>query len=315
MSERICIMGGTGFVGRYLAARLNAMQIPAKILTRARAKHRDVLVLPRIRVVEVDVQDYARLKQEFAGCDTVINLVGILNEQDRFGSEFHKVHVGLTRKIADAAVSSGCRRLLHMSALNADHKSAKSFYLKTKGIAEDYVHTFCRNVKVTSFRPSVIFGPGDGLLNRFAGLLQWTPYFFPLACPQTRFAPVYVGDVVDQFINAINDPATYGKRLELCGPDIYTLQELVEYTAQLLNLRRKVVGLPDGLAKLQAAVMEQLPGKPFSLDNYYSLQKDSVCSGKVTPQPTSLKAIAPGYLTPRDTRRQYDRFRREAHRN
>jgi nucleoside-diphosphate-sugar epimerase len=312
---RICILGGTGFVGQHLAARLNAMQIPTKILTRARAKHREVLVLPGIRVVEIDVHDYARLKQEFVGCDTIINLVGILNEQGQFGSEFHKVHVGLTRKIADAAISSGCRRLLHMSALNADHKSAKSFYLKTKGIAEDYVHTFCRNMKVTTFRPSVMFGPGDSLLNRFAKLLKWSPYFFPLACPRTRFAPVFVGDVVDQLIAAIDNPDTYGKRLELCGPEIYTLRELVEYTAQLLKLRRKIIDLPDALARLQAAVLEHMPGKPFSMDNYHSLQKDSVCKGKATPMPTSLKAIAPGYLTPRDTRRQYDRFRQQAHRN
>jgi NADH dehydrogenase len=307
--HRICIMGGTGFVGRHLAARLNELQVPAKILTRRRERQRAVLVLPLTQVSEINVYDYERLKQEFTGYDTVINLAGILNETEHSGAGFHKAHVNLTRNVVDACVSVGCKRLLHMSTLNASGTHPSSFYLRTKGMAEDYVHTYARGIKATSFRPSVIFGDGDSFFNRFAALLRFAPYYFPLACPNTRFAPVYVGDVVTQFINALDDPATYGKRLELCGPETYTLKELVAYTAELLGLSRKIVGLPDFASRLQAAIMEYLPNKPFSLDNYHSMRKDSVCSNGIVMH-TSLKAIVPTYLLNRNVRKSYDLFRR-----
>jgi NADH dehydrogenase len=157
----------------------------------------------------------------------------------------------------------------------------------------------------------VIFGEGDSFFNRFATLLKLAPGLFPLACPDTRFAPVYVGDVVNQFLDALDNPATYGKRIDLCGPETYTLRQLVEYTAELLGLRRKIIGLPDFASRLQAAVMEYLvPGKPFSLDNYHSMQKDNVCNNGVIAT-TSLKAVVPGYLLNRNTRKRYDLFRQE----
>jgi len=311
MSEhRICIMGGTGFVGRHLAARLNELQIPAKILTRRRDRQRAVLVLPLTQVVEINVYDYERLKKELTGYDTIINLVGILNESGHSGAGFHKAHVSLTRNVVDACISAGCKRLLHMSALNANGNHPSSFYLRTKGMAEDYVHTFARGIRATSFRPSVIFGDGDSFFNRFAGLLKLAPYYFPLACPDTRYAPVYVGDVVQQFIAALDDPSTYGKRIELCGPETYTLRQLVEYTADVLSLRRRIVGLPEFAAKLQASVLEYVPGKPFSLDNYHSMQKDNVCSNGFVAA-TSLKAVVPGYLLNRNTRNRYNLLRQE----
>lgn len=304
-------MGGTGFVGRHLVARLTELQIPTKILTRRRERQRSVLVLPFTQVVEMNVYDYERLKKELAGHDTVINLVGILNESGHSGAGFHKAHVSFTRNVVDACISVGCKRLLHMSALNANSSDPSSFYLRTKGMAEDYVHTFARGIRATSFRPSVIFGEGDGFFNRFAGLLRLAPYYFPLACPDARFSPVYVGDVVDRVIAALDDPATYGKRIELCGPETYTLRELVEYTAGLLGLNRKIIGLPDSASRLQALLMEYLaPGKPFSLDNYRSLQKDSVCTNGMVMS-TSLKAVVPGYLLNRNTRGRYNLFRQE----
>src|SRR5690606_24072415 len=131
-----------------------------------------------------------------------------------------------------------------------------------------------------------------------------------LACPQARFAPVYVGDVVERIVSSLDDPETWGRRLELCGPEIFTLREIVEYTAQTLGLRRKIIGLPNFLSQFQAVLMEYfVPGKPFSVDNYYSLQLDSVCRC-APPLPTSLTAIAPGYLANRNSRSLYNRFRR-----
>jgi len=146
----------------------------------------------------------------------------------------------------------------------------------------------------------VIFGPGDSFLTRFAGLLRHTPLVFPLAWPKARFAPVYVGDVVEAYTRCLEQRLGAGTRYVLCGPKVYTLKELVRYTARLTSLRRLVLGLPRPAAWLQAALMEWLPGKPFSLDNYRSLKVDSVsdADGLATLgiAATPLEAIAPTYL-------------------
>ncbi|MGH8372082.1 MAG: complex I NDUFA9 subunit family protein, partial [Gammaproteobacteria bacterium] len=149
------------------------------------------------------------------------------------------------------------------------------------------------------FEPSVIFGPGDSFMNRFAGLLRLMPVF-PLACPDAKFAPVYVGDVADAFVRSYADATTFGRRYSLCGPKVYSLLELVQLAARSVHLSRWVIGLPGWASWLQAAMMEWLPGKPLSLDNYNSLKLDSVCSADnlssfgITPTP--LEAVLPGYL-------------------
>lgn len=312
--HRICILGGTGFVGRHLAARLNGLGFRVRIPTRNREKHRPLLVLPKTEVIETDVYDTAALRAHFQDCRTVINLVGILNERGHSGNGFRKAHVELSRRVLEACKQSKVEQLLHMSALHADAASGPSIYLRTKGEAEDYLHTFHGNVRITSFRPSVIFGPGDGLFNRFARLLKLTPWFFPLACARSRFAPVYVGDVVQQFVQAMGNADMHRKRIDLCGPRSYTLKELVEYTAGLLQLKRRIVELPDAIAVCQAFIMEYfVPGKPFSLDNYHSLQIDSTCEQSLI-QPTGIESIVPGYLANKHQRNRYNLFRREARR-
>ena len=142
------------------------------------------------------------------------------------------------------------------------------------------MHT-AKALKVTSFRPSVIFGPGDSFLNRFAGLLRLTPGVFPLACPRARFQPVYVEDVVRAFVESLGNHKTFGQRYDLCGPKVYTLREIVEYVARLIGRRVRILGLNDRLSRLRAA-MEFAPGA-VSLDNYHSLQVDSVCQGEFPP--------------------------------
>lgn len=312
--HRICILGGTGFVGRHLAARLNRLGYRLRILTRNREKHRPLLVLPLAEVVEADVYDVPALKTQFQGCRTVINLVGILNEHGHSGNGFRKAHVELSRKVLDACKQSHVEQLLHMSALHADAARGPSIYLRTKGEAEDYLHTFHGKVHVTSFRPSVIFGPGDSFFNRFARLLKLTPWVFPLACARSRFAPVYVGDIVEQFVRTIGNADLHNKRIDLCGPKSYTLKELVEYTAQILQLKRRVIALPDSIALIQALLMDYfVPGKPFSLDNYHSLQIDSTCEHGITLT-TGIESTVPGYLVNKTQRNRYNLFRRQARR-
>ncbi|MGD2055529.1 MAG: complex I NDUFA9 subunit family protein [Gammaproteobacteria bacterium] len=318
-NHTICILGGTGFVGHHLANRLARQGNTVQILTRRRERHRALRIHHNIRLIEANVLDPEMLQQQFTGVSAVINLIGVLNETGGADGSFQAIHAELPRRIAQAAVHSGVPRLLHMSALNADPGERNSRYLQTKGIGEDHAHAAAeQGLAVTSFRPSIIFGPGDSFFNRFATLLRLTPLVFPLACPASRFAPVYVGDVTGAFCRALEDDATRGRRLELCGPETRTLRELVEYTRDLLGMKQEIIGLGDGLSRLQARVLGLLPGRPFTMDNYHSLQKDSTCRENALPAlgipPTPMAAVVPGYLADRTTRGRYDSYRRAARR-
>jgi NADH dehydrogenase len=293
----VCILGGTGFVGRHLVNRLARDGVRCRVLTRRPHRHRHIGVAPGAALVEANVHDRDALIREFAGHDAVINLVGILNQGG--GETFRHAHYELPVAVLAACQSAGVPRLLHMSALNADAQRGPSEYLRTKGAAEDYLHQNAGTVAVTSFRPSVIFGPDDSFFNRFAALLR-IPGPFPLACPDARFAPVYVGDVAEAFARSLGDPATVDQRYDLCGPRVFTLRELVDYTARAMRLRKPLIGLSDSLSRLQAKVLGVLPGRPFTMDNYNSMQMDSVCAedglGRLGITPTDVDTIVPYVL-------------------
>jgi NADH dehydrogenase len=316
-SHTVSILGGTGFVGRFLATRLSEAGHDIVIPTRRREQQRDLLVLPTVRLVQGDIQDAAFLRTQFEDRDVVINLVGILNESGRSGKGFARAHAELPATIVRVCHQTGVKRLLHMSALHASPE-APSFYLRTKAQGEDTVHSANGpNFHVTSFRPSVIFGPGDSFLNRFAGLLRLTPWLFPLACPEAKFQPVYVENVVSAMVQALDNHKTFGKRYDLCGPRVYTLRDLVNYVAKLIGKRVYILGLNNRMSWLQAAALEFAPGKPFSLDNYRSLQIDSVCTSGFPAvfdvSPASVEEIAPTYL-PSRTSDRLSSLRRLAHR-
>jgi NADH dehydrogenase len=311
--SRVCILGGTGFVGRHLCVRLQRAGIGAVVPSRRPQRHPWLAPLPLVSVVEADLRDTQGLAGLMKGCQAVVNLVGILNE-GRDGS-FRQVHVELVDRLVDAGRAAGIHRFLHMSALNADEAKGASLYLRTKGEGENRAHTLGgASMAVTSFRPSVVFGPGDGFLNRFATLLRLTPGPFPLACPESRFAPVYVGDVAEAVLRSLEDRRTHGRHYELCGPRVLSLRELVEYTARQLGVRKRIVGLPDFAARLQARIFERMPGKPFTYDNYLSLQVDSVCRENgleaLGIEPTDLDAVAPLHLGRRSQRARLSMLRR-----
>jgi NADH dehydrogenase len=316
--DTICLLGGTGFVGQHLVHSLTGAGYRVRVLTRRRERHRALLVNPAVTLIEADVHSEDTLRQQFSECDMVINLVAILNDSAKDGSGFHKVHVELPEKIVAAAVATGVPRLLHMSALNADPADPHCRYLKSKGEGEQIMHAAADSgLVVTSFRPSVIFGPGDSFFNRFASLLKLSRPLMPLACPDSRFAPVYVGDVCAAMLRSL-DNATGGERLELCGPETRTLEALVGYTRDQLGICCAIVGLGDGASRLQARVLGMMPGQPFTLDNYHALQHDSVCTENALPglgiTPTPLDAIVPAYLGNHTARGRYNEFRREARR-
>ena len=277
--------------------------------------------MPTVEVFDADVHDESILNRFFADQDAVINLVGILNERHDNGKGFYHAHVELADKVIRACRKQGIQRLLHMSALNADPATGSSYYLRSKGEAEHRVHA-APELNVTSFRPSVIFGPEDSFINRFASLLKLTPWVFPLACPDARFAPVYVGDVASAFTRSLNDPTTYGQRYNLCGPHEYTLRQIVGRIADTLGIKRRIIPLGRISSALQANLLEYAPGKPFSRDNYRSLQMDSTCpeGDRVLREvfgiePAALEAVMPQYLLHKTYRDRYQIFRGMARRD
>jgi NADH dehydrogenase len=315
--RKIALLGGTGFVGKQLAQQLIKIGWQVKILTRRRERHRELLVLPNLQLVTANVHDLEQLKAQLADCEAVVNLVGILNEAGRDGAGFSKAHLELAQNVVAACQANNIKRLLQMSALNADRNGA-SHYLRTKGEAEDMVHA-CQDLAVTSFRPSVIFGENDSFFNKFAKLLRIPSRVFTLPSAEAKFAPVWVNDVVDAMIATLDNPIHYGQRYNLCGPQVYTLKELVALTARWLGVKRYIIGLKDKGSYWAARTMEFIPGKPYSMDNYLSAKMESVCGENnhfaqlgITPQ--SLEMIMPKYFTPTTSKAFYSQFRCKARR-
>lgn len=301
---RILVIGGTGFIGRHLVARLSSLQHQLTVPTRRYGSARDLLVLPTVTLLESDIYDDASLDQLVQGQDAVINLVGILHG-DRgqpYGAEFARVHVLLPQRIAQACVRHSVPRMLHISALGADSHGT-SMYQRSKGDGEAAIQKAFEaghDDAWTIFRPSVVFGPEDQFTNLFARLARFLP-FLPLAGANVRMQPVYVGDVVNAIVTALGSSHTGGKIFELGGPQTYTMGEIARLCAAWSGHPRPVFGIPMGIGRMQACFFECLPGHPLmSRDNLDSLKRDNVCDQPMDPVlgvvPTGLEAVAPGYL-------------------
>lgn len=311
--RHIVIVGGSGFIGRHLAARLANAGHRVTVTSRNAAAHRELRLLPGLRLLAVDPHADGALAAAFAGADAVVNLVGILNERGFGGKGFKRAHVELTARLLAACQAAGVPDLVQMSALRAGE--GDSHYLRTRGEAEALVRASGLRWRIV--RPSVVFGPGDGLFNRFAGLLRWLPAL-PIARPGARFAPVHVGDVVEAMVRCLERPDTAGGTFELYGARVMTLREIVRYTARHLGLRRWVIGLPDPLGRLQALVGDLLPGKPISSDNFRSLKLDSVGSrdglAALGIVPTPVDAVVPQMLAGGRHQARLDQHRQHARR-
>jgi len=305
--QRIVVLGGSGFVGRHIVARLVASGARTVVPTRSRERARHLLMLPTVDVVEANIHDPITLERLAAGAGAVINLVGIISEV-RHG-EFDRVHVELARKTVAACRAGGVQRLVHMSALNA-HPQGPSRYLATKGEAEAIVAA--SGLDWTIFRPSIVFGREDSFLNLFARLEALLPVIM-LACPNARFQPVWVGDVAEAFVRALGAERAWGERYALCGPRVYTLRELVAYVGEVTSHNRPILPLGPRLARLQARILELLPGKLLTRDNLASMTVDNVCDcaypDLLGGPPTALEAVVPAYLAPASARSRYARLR------
>jgi NADH dehydrogenase len=309
---RIVLLGATGFLGHYVLPALSGDGHHCLALTRYRPGCRDLAVLPRVTVTQQGQWDTEALSQRLEGADAVVNMVGILNEKGRKGDGFRKAHVELLEHAIGACRDAGVGRFVQVSAVGAGQ--GESHYLKSKGAAEELLRA-AKDLDVTIIQPSVIFGRGDAFFNRFAALLRMAP-FLPLACPDARMQPVWAGDVAALIARVMDEPSAFGQTLTAVGPRSYSLRELVEFTARTAGLKRKVIGLPDWAARLQASVMDFVPGKPFSTDNYRSLQTPNTSDDngllRFGIRPRSIESLVPDYLGKGKHQRRLDAARRVA---
>ncbi len=310
--KKIVVLGGAGFVGSCLVTKLDEAGYQVKVLTRRRESAKHLILLPKCEVVECHLPNTYALKDELKGYDAVINLVGILHEDGN--STFEAMHHQLPRRVAQICEELNINRLLHMSALQANIH-APSQYLKSKAMGEATINEFSKKFDITIFKPSVIFGRGDSFINLFANLVKFLPVIF-LAKPKAKFQPIWVEDVAQCFMNALENTATYGKTYELGGPSVYTLRELVQKVMAILGRQRPIFGLTDTLSMAQGFMLELMPIKLMTRDNIRSMQVDSICSVQIAPElgivPTSLDVIVPEYLLNASPRAAYDAFRRAA---
>lgn len=312
--KKVLLLGGSGFVGTYIANRLSQRGMEVTVPTRRRERTKALIIQPNVEMPEVKINSEETLVSLMQGQDVVINLVGVLHSRDvqlPYSEDFAEAHVELAKKIVAACKKAGVRRLVHMSALGASPKGP-SEYLRSKGDGEAIVMAAQGDLDVTVFRPSVIFGLGDSFLSMFAGVLRNLP-FFPLGFGHARFQPVWAADVADAFVDSLNSPATFGQAYDLVGPKVYTLRELVDYTASLVGSTARVIALPEGLAYLQAGLMWLAPNPLMSPDNLRSMEVDSVCDSNcklpANWKPTALEAIAPTYIAHNTPKGKLDRFR------
>lgn len=315
--QRVVLIGGSGFVGSAIANRLAEAGVGVVIPTRRRSRAGAVLLLPNAEVVEADCHDEAALTRLLAGADAVISLVGVLHSRSGspFGPDFARAHVELPAKIVAACKAAGVPRLIHISALGAD-ANGPSEYQRSKAAGEAAIRSAAPEVAWTILRPSVIFGRGDSFLNLFAKLSGLFPVL-PLGGAGARFQPVYVEDVAEVVWRCLTDPVAGGQTLEVAGPTVYTLRQLVEYVSALVGHPRPIIALPEGLAMLQARLMELAPQPLMSRDNVRSMRADNVASGAPLPfgmSPTAIESVVPQWLGHTAQRANYNPFRRHARR-
>jgi len=294
------VFGGSGFIGRYVVKRLTHKGFVVRVAVR---DTEGALFLKPMGAVGQVVPLYASLTNEATvhravdGADLVVNAVGILAEQRK--GDFERIQAEGAGMVARLAARSGVGSLVHISAIGADPQAA-SQYAASKGIGERLVREGFADATV--LRPSLVFGPEDRLFNRFAGMAQLLP-FMPVICGDTRFQPVFVGDVADAVMASLGLAEAAGAAFELGGPMVYTFRELLAYILKETGRHRPMVDIPLGLARLQALFMELVPGKPLTRDQLLMLQKDNVVGPDVPGLkelgivPTPVELVVPGYLS------------------
>jgi NADH dehydrogenase len=293
------VFGGSGFIGRYVVKRLARKGFVVRIAVRdpeAALFLKPMGAVGQVVPLYASVTNEATVQRAVEGADVVVNAVGILAE--RRSGDFQRIHADGPALIGRHAMAAGVGRLVHLSAIGADPRSS-SRYGASKATGEAMLRDAFS--EPTILRPSLVFGPEDQLFNRFAGLARLLP-FMPVICGNTRFQPVYVGDVADAVIAALARPDAAGAVYELGGPRVWQMHELLTYILKATGRHRRMVGIPMGLARLQAWFMEWVPGKPLTRDQLLMLQTDNIARADVPGLnelgivPTPVELIVPSYL-------------------
>jgi uncharacterized protein YbjT (DUF2867 family) len=294
------VFGGSGFIGRYVVKRLAQQGYVVRVPSRY---PEGALFLKPMGAVGQVVPLYATVTNEgtlhraVEGAEVVVNLVGALTESRT--ASFQAIHTEGSESIAALSAAAGVSRLIQISAIGADPNSP-SRYASTKGKAEQAVLAAFPNA--TILRPSLVFGLEDKFFNRFAALARLAP-FMPVIAGDTKMQPVFVSDVADAVMAAVASSATQGKTYEVGGPRVWTFRDILAFILKTTHRDRKLVNIPMGMARLQAAVLQYVPGKPLTPDQLIMLSKDNVVAPGalgladlgITPTPVEL--VVPGYLS------------------
>lgn len=294
------VFGGSGFIGRYVVKRLAAAGYVVRVAVRdpeAALFLKPMGGVGQVAPLRCDIAVPAQVAAAVGGASVVASLVGILYE--RRGNRFDSIQAEAPGSIAREAASAGVGRLVHVSAIGADPAS-DSAYARTKGLGEAAV--LAGFPSATILRPSVVFGPEDAFFNRFAAMAALSPVLPLIGGGRTRFQPVYVGDVADAVMAALDRADAEGRTFELGGPKVYNFREILEYILQVTGRRRLLVPLGWGLAMLQGRLCELLPVPPLTRDQVLLLKHDNVVAAGAPGlaalglEPRAVEAIVPGYL-------------------
>jgi NADH dehydrogenase len=299
MTDVATVFGGSGFIGRYVVRRLARAGKTVRVAVRDTEAALFLKTAGRIGQIvplHVPITNDADVKRAVAGADWVVNLVGVLAESRT--ATFQAIHVDAAARVAAAATAAGVKRLVHLSAIGADPAS-DSRYAATKGAGEAAVRAAFPGA--TILRPSIVFGPEDKFFNRLAGMTRIMP-FMPVIEGATRMQPVYAGDVADAVLATLQSDATVGKTYELGGPKAWLFVDLLAYILKVTGRDLPLVNMPVPLVRLQACLLEMLPGKLLTRDQLKLLAHDNVVSSGALGfsdlgiSPTAVEQIVPDYL-------------------
>jgi uncharacterized protein YbjT (DUF2867 family) len=296
----ITIFGGTGFIGGHVVRRLAARGARLRVISRDPARGARLQPMGNVGQIVVeraDLDSEAGLERLLQGTFAVINLIGILYETRR--QTFAAVHAERPGRIAVAAAAAGVQRLVHLSALGADPDSA-SAYARSKAAGERAVRAGFP--QATILRPSIVVGPRDGFFNRFAAMARLSPVLPLIGGGRTRFQPVYVGDLADAIVAALERDDAPGRTYELGGPQVYSFAELMRYMLGVIGRRRALLSISFEQAALQARALELLPVPPLTRDQVELLKTDNVVASDAATltdlgvSPTPIELVVPEYL-------------------
>ncbi len=293
------VFGGAGFIGRYVVKRLARRGLIVRVAGRnpeaARAL-KPMGAVGQIVPLACPITDEAAVARALDGADLAVNLVGLLAERRQ--GDFSRVHAEGAGRVARLAAAAGLRRLVHVSAIGADPASP-SRYAATKGEGESAVRAAFP--AATILRPSIVFGAEDGFFNRFGQLAMLSPVM-PVLAGDTKFQPVYVADVADAVTAALDRGETAGQIYELGGPRVWSFRELLAYILRETHRKRLLLDVPMPLARLQARVLERLPGKLLTCDQLLMLEHDTIVHpgmpglAELGVAPTPVELVVPTYL-------------------